>query len=94
MAVIDFGGVREEVVTREEFTLARAREVLRDEVVAIIGYGPQGHGQSLNLRDNGVRVVIGQRKGGKGWKDAVADGWEEGKTLFASVEEAVRKLAK
>jgi len=91
MAVIDFGGVREEVVTREEFTLARAREVLREEVVAIIGYGPQGHGQSLNLRDNGVRVVIGQRKGGKGWKDALADGWEEGKTLFADVEEAVRR---
>jgi len=91
MAVIDFGGVREEVVTREEFTLAHARDVLRDEVVAIVGYGPQGHGQSLNLRDNGVRVVIGQRKGGKGWKDAVADGWVEGTTLFADVEEAVRR---
>jgi ketol-acid reductoisomerase len=91
MALIDFGGVREEVVTREEFTLAKARDVLGKEVVAIIGYGPQGHGQSLNLRDNGVNVVIGQRKGGKGWSDAVRDGWVEGKTLFEDIEEAVRR---
>jgi ketol-acid reductoisomerase len=90
MALIDFGGVKEEVVTREEFTLARAREVLAGEVVAIIGYGPQGHGQSLNLRDNGVKVVIGQRKGGKGWEDALRDGWKEGATLFEDIEEAVR----
>jgi ketol-acid reductoisomerase len=91
MALIDFGGVKEEVVTREEFTLARARDVLKDEVVAIIGYGPQGHGQSLNLRDNGVNVVIGQRKGGKGWQDALKDGWEEGKNLFENIEEAARR---
>jgi ketol-acid reductoisomerase len=91
MALIDFGGVKEEVVTREEFTLARARDVLKDEVVAIIGYGPQGHGQSLNLRDNGVNVVIGQRKGGKGWQDALKDGWQEGKNLFEDIEEATRR---
>ncbi len=91
MALIDFGGVKEEVVTREEFTLARARNVLKDEVVAIIGYGPQGHGQSLNLRDNGVNVVIGQRKGGKGWQDALKDGWQEGKNLFEDIEEATRR---
>ena len=91
MALIDFGGVKEEVVTREEFTLARARDVLKEEVVAIIGYGPQGHGQSLNLRDNGVKVVIGQRKGGKGWQDALKDGWEEGKNLFEDIEEATRR---
>lgn len=91
MALIDFGGVREEVVTREEFPLARARQVLEKEKVAIIGYGPQGHGQSLNLRDNGVNVIIGQRKGGKGWNDALRDGWEEGKSLCPSMEEAVRR---
>lgn len=91
MALIDFGGVQEEVVTREEFPLARARQVLETELVAIIGYGPQGHGQSLNLRDNGVHVIIGQRKGGKGWNDALRDGWVEGKTLFPSIEEAVRR---
>ena len=78
MALMDFGGTKEDVITREEFTLDKARKVLANEVVAILGYGPQGHGQSLNLRDNGVKVVIGQRKGGKGWQEAVRDGWKEG----------------
>ena len=91
MPLIDFGGVQENVVTREEFPLSRAQKVLENETVAILGYGPQGHGQSLNLRDNNVKVIIGQRKGGKGWKDAVADGWVEGKNLFSDIEEAVRK---
>jgi ketol-acid reductoisomerase len=91
MALIDFGGVTEEVVTREEFTLVRARDLLAGEVVAVIGYGPQGHGQSLNLRDNGVRVIVGQRRGGKGWEDALRDGWKEGTTLFSDIEEAAGK---
>lgn len=91
MAVIDFGGTREDVVTREEITLEAARKTLEKEMVGVIGYGPQGQGQSLNLRDNGVQVVIGQRKGGKGWADAVADGWVEGKNLFSDVGEAIRK---
>lgn len=89
MAKINFGGVVEEVVTREEFPLSKAQQILKNEVVAIIGYGPQGHGQSLNLRDNGIKVVVGQRKGGKGWEEAVRDGWVEGKNLFSNVEEAV-----
>jgi ketol-acid reductoisomerase len=91
MAQINFGGVVEEVVTREEFPLTNAKEVLKDEVVAIIGYGPQGYGQSLNLRDNGINVIVGQRKGGKGWEEAVRDGWVEGKSLFPSIEEAIDK---
>ncbi len=91
MALIDFGGVKEEVVTREEFPLAKAQKVLRDEVVAIIGYGPQGHGQSLNLRDNGIKVIVGQRKGGKGWSDAIRDGWVEGKTLFPGIAETMER---
>ncbi len=91
MALIDFGGVKEEVITREEFPLSKAQEVLANETVAILGYGPQGYGQSLNLRDNGINVVIGQRKGGKGWDDAVNDGWIEGKTLFSDLEEAVQR---
>ncbi len=91
MALIDFGGVQEEVVTRKEFPLSRARTVLKDEVVAIIGYGPQGQGQSLNLRDNGIRTVVGQRKGGQGWNDAIQDGWKEGVNLFPRVGEAVQK---
>ena len=91
MAKIDFGGVHEEVITREEFPLSRARDVLKIETVAVIGYGPQGYGQSLNLRENGVQVIIGQRKGGGGWRDALRDGWVEGKTLFAEPQEAVRR---
>jgi ketol-acid reductoisomerase len=91
MAQIDFGGVKEDVVTREEFPLSKARKVLEREIVGIIGYGPQGHGQSLNLRDNGVNVIIAQRKGGKGWSDAVQDGWVEGKNLFSSIEEVASR---
>ena len=88
---IDFGGTVEEVVTREEFPLEKARQVLKDEVIAVIGYGPQGYGQSLNLRDNGFNVIVGQRKGGNGWNDAIRDGWVEGKNLFPSIEEAIEK---
>jgi ketol-acid reductoisomerase len=91
MAFINFGGTKEEVVTREEFPLSKAKEVLKNEVVAILGYGPQGYGQSLNLRDNGINVIVGQRKGGKGWKEAIADGWVEGKNLFDDIGEATRK---
>lgn len=89
MAKIDFGGVVEEVVTREEFPLSRALENLKNETVAVVGYGPQGHGQSLNLKDNGVDVIVGQRKGGKGWDDAVKDGWKEGKDLYCNVDEVL-----
>jgi ketol-acid reductoisomerase len=91
MPIIDFGGVQENVVTREEFPLSKAQKVLENETVAILGYGPQGHGQSLNLRDNKIQVIIGQRKGGKGWKDAIADGWVEGKNLFSDMEEPIRR---
>jgi len=90
MAKINFGGVTEDVVTREEFPLDKAREVLKDETVAIIGYGVQGPGQALNLRDNGIRVIIGQRKDSKTWDKAIADGWVPGETLF-EIEEAAEK---
>ncbi|MCD7914625.1 MAG: ketol-acid reductoisomerase [Tannerellaceae bacterium] len=90
MAVMNFGGVEENVVTREEFPLEKAREVLKDETIAIIGYGVQGPGQSLNLRDNGFNVIIGQRKGGKTWEKAIAGGWVPGETLF-EIEEACER---
>ncbi|MFI3247509.1 MAG: ketol-acid reductoisomerase [Rikenellaceae bacterium] len=90
MAKMIFGTTEENVVTREEFPLAKAQEVLKDEVIAVIGYGVQGPGQSLNLRDNGFNVIVGQRKGGKSWDKAVADGWVPGKTLF-EIEEACEK---
>lgn len=92
MAQINFGGVLENVVTREEFTLNKAREVLKHETIAVIGYGVQGPGQSLNLKDNGINVIIGQRKGGKSWDKALADGWVEGKDLF-DIEEACKRAS-
>ena len=91
MAVMNFGGVDENVVTRKEFPLEKAKEVLKDEVIAVIGYGVQGPGQSLNLRDNGFKVIVGQAPEFKNeWNKAKADGWVEGETLFP-IEEAVEK---
>ena len=90
MAVLNFGGTEENVVTREELPLAQARENLKDETIAIIGYGVQGPGQALNLRDNGFHVIIGQRKESKTWDKAVADGWVPGETLFPIAEAAQR----
>ena len=89
MAKINFGGVIEEVATREEFPLEKAREVLKDETIAVIGYGVQGPGQACNLRDNGFKVIVGQREG-KTYEKAVADGWVPGETLFG-IEEACEK---
>ena len=91
MAKLNFGGVEETVVTREEFTLDHAREVLKDETIAVIGYGVQGPGQSLNLKDNGFNVIVGQRQG-KTFEKAIADGWGPGETLFG-IEEACPKAS-
>ena len=91
MAIIDFGGVKEEVIMRREFPMAKARKVLKNETIAIIGYGVQGPAQSLNLRDNGFHVIIGQAKQfTRDWDRAVKDGWVPGKTLF-DIDEAVRR---
>ncbi len=90
MAKINFGGVEEEVVTRGEFPLEKAREVLKNEVVAVLGYGVQGPAQALNMRENGIKVIVGQREGTPNWDKAVADGWVPGKTLF-TVEEAAER---
>jgi len=90
MAKIDFGGVLEEVITTEEITLEKARESLKNEIVAVLGYGVQGPGQALNLRDNGINVIVGQRKGTDSWDRAVADGFVPDKTLFP-LEEAAEK---
>lgn len=91
MAKIDFGGVLEDVITREEFPLSKAREVLKNETIAVIGYGVQGPGQALNMKDNGFNVIVGQRNdGSKTWEKAKKDGWVEGKDLFG-IEEALEK---
>ena len=89
MAKMNFGGVEENVVTREEFTLDHAREVLEGKKIAVLGYGVQGPGQALNLRDNGFDVIIGQRQG-KTYQKAIADGWVPGETLFG-IEEAAER---
>ena len=91
MAQMNFGGVIENVMTREEFPLEKAREILKDETIAVIGYGVQGPGQSLNLRDNGFNVIVCQRPG-KTFEKAVADGWVPGETLFG-IEEAAEKAS-
>jgi ketol-acid reductoisomerase len=90
MTKINFGGVEEDVVTRDEFPLEKAREVLKDELVAVLGYGVQGPAQAMNMRDNGIRVIVGQREGTKNWNKAIEDGWVPGETLFP-VEEAAEK---
>jgi ketol-acid reductoisomerase len=90
MAEVNIGGMMEEVITSEEFPLSRAQEVLKDETVAVLGYGVQGPGQALNMKDNGIRVIVGQRKGGASWEKAVADGFVPGETLFPLEEAADR----
>ncbi|MEM9990520.1 MAG: ketol-acid reductoisomerase [Bacteroidota bacterium] len=90
MAKLNFGGVVENVVTREEFPLDKARETLKDEIIAVLGYGVQGPGQALNLKDNGFNVIVGQRQGSGSWDKAIEDGWVPGETLF-SIEEAAKK---
>lgn len=90
MAKINFGGTIEEVVTRQEFPLKKAKAVLKNEVIAVLGYGVQGPAQALNLKDNDFNVIVGQRKGGASWKQAIKDGWIPGKTLF-EIEDAAKK---
>lgn len=88
MAKLNIGGVIEEVITADEFTLEKAREVLKDEIVAVVGYGVQGRGQALNMRDNGIRVIVGE--GDYNWKKAMEEGFVPGETLFPPIEAARR----
>jgi ketol-acid reductoisomerase len=91
VAKIDFGGTVEEVVTRDEFPVEKAREVLKEEVVAVLGYGVQGPAQALDMRDNGINVIVGgTAERTRSWDKALKDGWVPGKTLF-SYEEAVER---
>ncbi|MBW1902080.1 MAG: ketol-acid reductoisomerase [Deltaproteobacteria bacterium] len=90
MAKIDFGGITEEVITLEEFPLEKAREILKGETIAILGYGVQGPAQALNLRDNGFLTIIGQMEGDAYWEKAIADGFVPGETLFP-IEEAAKR---
>ncbi|WP_185877433.1 ketol-acid reductoisomerase [Blattabacterium cuenoti] len=84
---IKFGSIEENIITRKEFPLQKSKNILKNEIISVLGYGVQGPGQSLNLRDNGFTVIVGQRKNSKSWNKAIKDGWIEGKNLF-SLEEA------
>jgi ketol-acid reductoisomerase len=90
MRQITIGNVTETVVERADYPPEKIKQILRDETVAVLGYGVQGRGQSLNMKDNGVRVIIGLRDKGRGWDLAQQDGWEPGKTLFPLEEAAQR----
>jgi len=90
MTHIDFGGKIEEIITTDEYPLQKAREILKDETIAVLGYGVQGPGQALNLKDNGINVIVGQRQGSRSWDRAVEDGFIPGDTLFP-IMEAARK---
>ncbi|MFT4565783.1 MAG: ketol-acid reductoisomerase, partial [Saprospiraceae bacterium] len=90
MAKLNFGGTEENVIMREEFPLEKAHEILKDETIAVIGYGVQGPGQALNLKDNGFQVIVGQRQPSPSWDKAIGDGFVPGETLF-SIEEAAEK---
>ncbi|PWN47216.1 ketol-acid reductoisomerase [Violaceomyces palustris] len=87
---LDFAGTKEKVYSRDEYPLEQLHEYFKNDTFALLGYGSQGHGQGLNLRDNGLNVIVGVRKDGESWRQAIEDGWVPGKNLF-SVEEAATK---
>ena len=88
MANINFGGTWEEVITSDEFSIKKAQDVLKNETVAVIGYGVQGRGQALNMKDNGINVIVGE--GDYNWNKATAEGFIPGETLFSPMEAAKR----
>lgn len=90
MRQIKIGNDVETVVERADYPPEKVKSILKDEVVAVLGYGVQGPGQALNMKDNGVNVIVGQREGTNSWKKAVEDGWVPGQTLF-SLEEAAKR---
>jgi len=90
MREIRIGSNVEQCVERSDYPPQKIQQILGNETVAVLGYGVQGRGQSLNMRDNGVKVIIGQRSGGKSWNDCLADGWKPGDTLFEPEEAAKR----
>nr|GAT55266.1 predicted protein [Mycena chlorophos] len=87
---LDFAGTKEVVYERSDWPLAKLQEYFKNDTLALIGYGSQGHGQGLNARDNGLNVIVGVRKDGESWRQAVEDGWVPGETLFP-IEEAINK---
>ncbi len=91
MAQINFAGVLEEVITSDEFSIQKAKEILKDETISVLGYGVQGPGQALNMKDNGINVIVGQREGGDSWDRAVADGFIPGKNPFSTFRSSAKR---
>ena len=89
MKELNINGYKESIFERSDYPIEKCKKILNKEVTAILGYGPQGRGQSLNMRDQGFNVIIGLRKGSS-WDKAISDGWVEGKTLF-SINEATAR---
>ncbi|RIA90798.1 6-phosphogluconate dehydrogenase [Glomus cerebriforme] len=89
MKTLNFGGTEEIVYERSDWPKEKFQEFFKNDTIAVIGYGPQGSGQSLNARDNGLNVIVGLREG-RSWNEALSDGWVPGKTLFP-IEEALKK---
>ncbi|THH00076.1 hypothetical protein EW026_g2404 [Hermanssonia centrifuga] len=87
---LDFAGTKEVVYERSDWPLAKLQDYFKNDTLALIGYGSQGHGQGLNARDNGLNVIVGVREGGESWKQAQEDGWVPGETLF-SIDEAIKR---
>jgi ketol-acid reductoisomerase len=90
MSTMQFGTTEEQVMTRDEFPLVRAQAFLKNETIAVIGYGVQGPAQALNLKDNGFNVIVGQRRGTSSWDKALADGWVADRDLF-DIEQACKQ---
>ncbi len=84
------GDTKEVAIERADYPPEKVKQILKDETVAVLGYGVQGRGQSLNMRDNGIKVIVGQRKGGKAYDLCLEDGWVAGTTLFDPEEAATK----
>ena len=89
MKQIDINGYKEEIIERSDFPIEKCKTILKNKVTTILGYGPQGRGQGLNMRDQGFNVILGLRKGAS-WVKALEDGWVAGENLF-EIEEATKK---
>ena len=89
MKQIDINGYKEEIIERSDFPIEKCKTILKNKVTTILGYGPQGRGQGLNMRDQGFNVILGLRKGAS-WVKALEDGWVAGENLF-EIDEATKK---